>query len=83
MLIFVKIGLPEEEGQRNQCCIFAERLVISVVLAVKEDDGQLSWAGWESLAFTSEDCSASAPEGRMNIWTAGPSNTFSTLTLLF
>lgn len=74
---------PEEEGQCNQCYIFAERLAISVVLAVKEDDGQLSWDGWENLAFTCEDCSTSAPEGRMNIWTAGPSDAVSTLTLLF
>lgn len=60
-----------------------QRLAISVVLAVNEDDGQLSWDGWENLAFTCEDCSASAPEGRMNIWTAGSSNTVSTLALLF
>lgn len=38
--------------------------MISVILSVKVNDDQLSWAGWENHALISENCEASASDGK-------------------
>jgi len=67
----------------NQCCIFAQGSAIGVILAAKKGDDLLSWTDWEDSAVVYEDCDVSVSEGRMKTFTAGPSDTISSLILFF